>query len=106
VIAGPVLGNERLVVSAQTGRLQLSWEGCPGSESESGQSMLHRIRSGPFKGTIKGTREGNIVNFYMFGPTLIDGSWEINADATKLEGKWFTYGGGTASGKLNLTRVE
>ena len=68
--------------------------------------MLHRIRSGPFKGTIKGTREGNIVNFYMFGPTLIDGSWEINADATKLEGKWFTYGGGTASGKLNLTRVE
>ena len=30
----------------QTGRLQLSWEGCPDSESESGQSMLLRILSG------------------------------------------------------------
>ena len=57
---------------------------------------------------IKGTREGNIINFYGYyiGGWTIDGSWEINADATNLEGKWFTDGGGGASGKWNLTRVE
>lgn len=57
---------------------------------------------------IKGTREGNIINFYIWrtAGNQINGSWEINADATNLEGKWFTDGGGGASGKWNLTRVE
>jgi hypothetical protein len=55
---------------------------------------------------IKGTREGNIINFYIIGGNEIIGSWEINADATKLEGKWFTNGGGGASGKWNLTKIE
>jgi len=55
---------------------------------------------------IKGTREGNIINFYIFEGNQINGSWEINADATNLEGKWFTRGGGGAEGKWNLTRVE
>jgi len=56
---------------------------------------------------IKGTREGNIIYFYIMAPggNRIDGSWEINADATNLEGE-FEYGGGTDSGKWNLTRVE
>ncbi len=55
---------------------------------------------------IKGTREGNIINFYAFASNQINGSWEINADATNLEGKWKTSGGSGASGKWNLTRVE
>jgi len=55
---------------------------------------------------IKGTREGNIINFYIFEGNQINGSWEINADTTNLEGKWSTDGGGGASGKWNLTRVE
>jgi hypothetical protein len=55
---------------------------------------------------IKGTREGNIINFYIIKGNEIIGSWEINADATNLEGKWFTNGAGGASGIWNLTRVE
>jgi len=57
---------------------------------------------------IKGTREGNIINFYGFyiGGWTIDGSWEINADATNLEGKWNTDDGGGASGKWNLTKID
>lgn len=57
---------------------------------------------------IEGTREGNIINFYIFrtAGNQINGSWEINADATNLEGKWKTIGGGGASGKWNLTRIE
>ncbi len=54
---------------------------------------------------IKGTREGNIINFWIFVGNQIDGSWEINADATNLEGKWNTNGAGGASGKWNLTRI-
>ena len=55
---------------------------------------------------IKGTREGNIINFYILTGNEIIGSWEINADATNLEGKWFTDGGGGASGIWNRTRIE
>ena len=35
---------------------------------------------------IKGTREGNIINFYILGSNEIIGSWEFSADATNLEG--------------------
>ncbi len=55
---------------------------------------------------IKGTREGNIINFYIFVGNQIDGSWEINADATNLEGKWKTNGAGGASGIWNLTKID
>jgi hypothetical protein len=55
---------------------------------------------------INGTREGNIIKFFIIRGNEIEGSWEINADATNLEGKWFTNGGGGASGIWNLTRVE
>jgi len=55
---------------------------------------------------IKGTREGNIINFYIIRGNEIIGSWEINADATKLEGKWFTNGGDGGSGIWNLTKIE
>ena len=55
---------------------------------------------------INGTREGNIIKFYIILDNEVIGSWEINADATNLEGKWFTNGGGGASGIWNLTRVE
>jgi hypothetical protein len=55
---------------------------------------------------IKGTREGNIINFYIIEGNEIIGSWEINADATNLEGKWFTNGAGGASGKWNLTKID
>ena len=54
---------------------------------------------------ISGTREGSTISFYIFRGNQIDGVWEINADATKLEGKWGTDGGGGASGKWNLKRV-
>ena len=53
-----------------------------------------------------GTREGNIINFYITAGNQIIGSWEINADATKLEGKWFTNGGDGGSGIWNLTKIE
>jgi hypothetical protein len=55
---------------------------------------------------INGTREGNIIKFYIIRGNEINGSWEINADATKLEGKWLTTGAGGASGKWNLTKIE
>lgn len=55
---------------------------------------------------INGTREGNRIKFYIVRGNQINGSWEINADATNLEGKWFTDGGGGASGKWNLTKIE
>jgi hypothetical protein len=55
---------------------------------------------------IKGTREGNTINFYISVGNQIIGSWEINADATNLEGKWFTNGAGGASGIWNLTKIE
>ena len=55
---------------------------------------------------INGTREGNIIKFFITRGNEIKGSWEINADATNLEGKWFTNGQGGASGIWNLTRVE
>jgi hypothetical protein len=55
---------------------------------------------------MKGTREGNIINFYIISGNEVIGSWEINADATKLEGEWFTNGAGGASGKWNLTKIE
>ena len=55
---------------------------------------------------INGTREGDIINFYIIRGNEINGSWEINADATNLEGNWFTNGGGGASGIWNLTKIE
>ncbi len=55
---------------------------------------------------INGTRKGNIINFYIIRFDEIVGSWEINADATNLEGKWHTDGAGGASGKWNLTKIE
>jgi hypothetical protein len=56
---------------------------------------------------IFGTREGNAINYYVITTTNeINGDWEINADATILEGKWFTDGGGGGSGIWNLTRIE
>jgi hypothetical protein len=56
---------------------------------------------------IEGTREGNIINFYgVLRGNQVIGSWEINADATNLEGKWYTNDASGASGIWNLTRVE
>lgn len=55
---------------------------------------------------INGTRNGNKIEFYIIRGNQIDGVWEINADATKLEGKWSTDGGGGGSGNWNLTRIE
>lgn len=81
--------NGKLIVLKQTGN---TITGSVGSQSN----------------WIKGTREGNIINFYIihFRGSEINGSWEINADATNLEGKWFTNGGGGASGIWNLTKIE
>ena len=55
---------------------------------------------------INGTRAGNIINFYIIRGNEIVGSWAINADATEMVGEWKTDGGGGASGKWNLTKVE
>jgi len=55
---------------------------------------------------ISGTREGGQINFYIIRGNQIDGVWKINADATKLEGKWHTDGHGGASGEWNLTKVD
>jgi hypothetical protein len=55
---------------------------------------------------INGTREGNTINFYIPLGNQIDGTWEINADATEMVGKWHTDGGGGASGKWNLKRLQ
>lgn len=54
---------------------------------------------------IRGTREGNTINFYIVAGNEIVGNWEINADATKLEGAWFTNGAGGAQGKWDLTKI-
>ena len=85
--------NGKLIVLKQTGN---TITGSPKSQSD----WIPDARD------IKGTREGNIINFYIVRGNEIIGTWEINADATKLEGKWFTNGAGGASGKLNLKRVK
>jgi hypothetical protein len=55
---------------------------------------------------INGIREGNTIKFYIVRDNEIEGTWETNADATNLVGKWYTNGGGGASGIWNLTRIE
>ncbi len=55
---------------------------------------------------INGTRQGNIISFYIVRGNGINGTWKINADASRLEGKWNTNGGGGASGKWDLVRIE
>ncbi len=54
---------------------------------------------------INGRREGSVVRFYIIRGNEINGTWEIGADAGRLEGKWHTNGGGGASGKWNLLRT-
>lgn len=54
---------------------------------------------------INGTREGNTIKFHVLRGNQIDGSWKINADASRLQGEWNTDGQGGASGKWNLTRI-
>lgn len=71
---------------------------------QTGNTILGTDRSKTFE--INGTREGSTINFYIPRGNQIEGVWEINADATKLEGNWNTDGHGGASGKWNLTRVE
>ena len=87
--------NGKLIVLKQTGNT------ITGSVSFQYPGMFQSFQS-PW---IKGTREGNIINFYAIVGNQINGSWEINADATNLEGKWNTNGAGGASGKWNLTRI-
>ncbi len=53
---------------------------------------------------IDGTCEGRTIKFDTYGGYEIDGVWEINSDATMLEGQWHTNGG--ASGKWNLRKME
>ena len=91
--------NGKLIVLKQTGNT------ITGSVSFQSQGAVQSLE---WKANmwIKGTREGNIINFYIFEGNQINGSWEINADATNLEGKWFMDDGGGASGKWNLTRIE
>lgn len=93
---GPAIGvmqsfkkmNGKLIVLKQTGN---TITGSVGSQSN---------------WMIKGTREGNIIHFYIIRPgNEIDGTWQVNANATKLVGKWNTNGGGGASGKWNLTKI-
>jgi hypothetical protein len=79
--------NGKLIVLKQTGN---TITGSVGSQSN----------------WIKGTREGNIINFYIIASSEIAGSWEINADATHLEGKWHTDDGWAPSGKWNLTKID
>ena len=55
---------------------------------------------------IEGTRKGDIIEFHVFRGNEILGVWEINDDATRLEGKWHTDGGGGAAGIWNLTKIE
>ena len=55
---------------------------------------------------IRGTREGNTIEFYVITGNEIIGTWEVNHDASRLVGNWFTNGGGGASGTWNLTRVD
>ena len=63
---------------------------------------------------IVGTKVGDTIEFWFMassrmgsgGGNEIDGVWKINADASKFEGKWHTDGGGGASGKWNLTKIE
>ena len=55
---------------------------------------------------INGTREGGTISFYIARGNEIIGTWEINADATEMVGKWFTNGGGGTSEKWNLKRVK
>ncbi len=70
---------------------------------QEGNIITGTDRSGTFE--INGTREGDSISFYILRGNQIDGVWQINADATRLEGKWHTNGGGGASGKWNLKRV-
>jgi hypothetical protein len=92
VQAGPAVKfvknmNGKLIVLKQTGN---TITGSVGSQSN----------------WIKGTREGNIINFYIIADNDIVGSWEINADASHLEGKWHSDDGFAPSGKWNLTKIE
>jgi len=67
---------------------------------------------GPKNPKINGTREGNTINFYILTPfhhwgNDIYGTWEINADATEMVGKWHTEDGmGGTWGKWNLKRIQ
>lgn len=85
--------NGKLIVLKQTGNTITG-------RAKSPSDWIPRARE------IKGTRDGNIISFFIIKGNEINGSWEINADATKLEGKWLTNGAGGASGKWNLKRVE
>ena len=59
---------------------------------------------------INGTREGNTINFRIvyLDTYYIDGTWEINADATEMVGKWRSQDdrGHTLTGKWNLKRLQ
>ena len=71
---------------------------------QSGNTITGADSSGTFK--INGTCEGNLVQFYIASGNQINGVWKVNADTSRLEGEWNTDGGGGASGKWNLTKVE
>jgi hypothetical protein len=97
-------GVASLAAGSQPVRLIKNADGKLITIKQTGNTITGSDSSKTFK--INGTREGNIINFYIVLGNEIIGSWEINADATNLEGKWFTNGGGGASGMWNLTRVK
>ena len=69
---------------------------------QDGNTITATDNSGRIK--INGTREGSTIRFYVVRGNEIEGFWEIGADASRLQGRWFTNGGGGNEGKWDLVR--